>query len=217
LPRLWPRCSRKSSSVLDREAPRTSHPTARGVGVRSSLAALRSKPHLPRRSHQGERYVLRTDSNGTAPAATAAERASLSFSSATSRPPGVWSGHGSASRPILPVVPGTPAPRPDSRSACPSAASSAHGRLRTRPCPHDQDRAPDHPTRQNRHSVMDQHSRDTRDSTRVRRTGVSTASRRLSGTPTRVEPSRRRKASSCSSANIRVLDQNASRGIDLRL
>jgi hypothetical protein len=62
----------KVHRCADREAARTSHPTARGVGVRSSRAALRSKPPLLRRSHPGERYVLRTGSNETAPAATAA-------------------------------------------------------------------------------------------------------------------------------------------------
>ena len=62
----------KVHRFADREAARTSHPTGREATALSSLAALRSKPPLPRRSHPVERYVARIGSNGTAPAATPA-------------------------------------------------------------------------------------------------------------------------------------------------
>ena len=51
----------------------------------------------------------------------------------TSPLPAAWFGHGCACRPsVLPSDPDMPAPLPGSRTSCPSAASSAHGRRRLR-------------------------------------------------------------------------------------
>ena len=72
----------------------------------------------------------------------------------TSPPPAAWSGHGCACRPsVLPSDRDTPAPLPGSRTACPSAASSVHGRHRFRLSLFDLDPAP---AGQRRHAVVRQ-------------------------------------------------------------
>ena len=130
----------KVHRFADREAARTSHPTGREATALSSLAALRSKPPLPRRSHPVERYVARIGSNGTAPAATPAGKASLRR---TSQSPAAWCGRGcawSAQRSSQWSRYAWASSRLSKR--LPSAVSSAHGRRRTRPCLYDPDRAP---------------------------------------------------------------------------